>query len=83
MNKAEIQDRFSYDLTRHLDAIRPGYRFDVSCQGSVPEPIAGEVRRGFLDVLNRFEYRYGLANAISDGGVGRLGQSSAIASTLF
>ena len=112
MIKAEIQDRFGYDLTRPLDAIRPGYRFDVSCQGSVPEsliaflesadyesavrnaislggdadtmaciaggiaqafygsvpePIAGEVRTrlpdGFLDVLDRFEHRYGLPSS--------------------
>ncbi len=117
MIKAEIQDRFSYDLTRPLDAIRPGYCFEVSCQGSVPEsliafqesadyesavrnaialggdadtmaciaggiaqafygsvpaPIAGEVRSrlpdGFLDVLDRFERRYGLAIAVSDRG---------------
>ncbi len=40
--------------------------------GSVPEPIAGEVRTrlpdGFLDVLDRFEYRYGSVIAVSDGG---------------
>ena len=39
MIKAEIQDGFGYDLNRPLDAIRPGYRFDVSCQGSVPESL--------------------------------------------
>jgi len=37
--RSEIQDRFDYDLTRALDAIRPPYRFDVSCQGSVPESL--------------------------------------------
>jgi ADP-ribosylglycohydrolase len=112
--RSEIQDRFGYDLTRSLDAIRPAYRFDVSCQGSVPESliaflesidyesavrnaislggdadtmaciaggfaqafygavpeqIAREVRSrlpgGFLDVLDRFESRYGSANANS------------------
>jgi len=30
---------FGYDLSRSLDDVRPGYRFDVSCQGSVPEAI--------------------------------------------
>lgn len=35
----EITDRFGYDLTRTPDEIRPGYAFDVSCQGSVPESI--------------------------------------------
>lgn len=32
-------DAFGYDMSRTLDGIRPGYRFDVSCQGSVPEAI--------------------------------------------
>jgi ADP-ribosylglycohydrolase len=108
---SEIQDRFGYDLTGCLVAIRPSYRFDVSCQGSVPEsliaflesshyegavrnavslggdadtmaciaggvaqafygtvpePIAGRVRtrlpQDFLDVLGRFESRYGSGN---------------------
>jgi ADP-ribosylglycohydrolase len=35
----EIEARFDYDLGRTLADIRPGYRFDVSCQGSVPESI--------------------------------------------
>lgn len=35
----EIIQRFDYDLTRTLDEIRPGYSFDVTCQGSVPESI--------------------------------------------
>lgn len=37
--KRVVGDRFAYDLERRLDDIRPGYRFDVSCQGSVPESI--------------------------------------------
>ena len=41
--KAEIKDyverTFGYDLNRTLAEIRPGYQFDVSCQGSVPEAI--------------------------------------------
>ena len=40
-DKASIRDRvasrFGYDLDRALDDIRPGYTFDVSCQGSVHE----------------------------------------------
>lgn len=35
----EIIQRFNYDLTRTLAEIRPGYTFDVTCQGSVPESI--------------------------------------------
>lgn len=34
-----IARRFSYNLDRSLDEIRPNYFFDVSCQGSVPESI--------------------------------------------
>ena len=37
--RREITARFGYDLDRKLDDIRPHYRFDVSCQGSVPESI--------------------------------------------
>lgn len=37
--KKEIECRFEYDLNRSLEEIRPSYRFDVSCQGSVPESI--------------------------------------------
>lgn len=35
----EVTGRFGYDLTRTVEGIRPGYQFDVSCQGSVPEAI--------------------------------------------
>lgn len=42
-SKDAIRDRikaeFAYDLDRNIEEIRPGYRFDVSCQGSVPEAI--------------------------------------------
>ena len=34
-----VSRRFGYDLHRTLEAIRPAYRFDVSCRGSVPESI--------------------------------------------
>ena len=34
-----IQDTFGYDLTRSLAFIRPGYVFDVTCRGTVPEAI--------------------------------------------
>lgn len=37
--KAFVEERFGYDLSRSCAEIRPGYRFDVSCQGSVPESI--------------------------------------------
>ncbi|MBI9077060.1 MAG: ADP-ribosylglycohydrolase family protein [Desulfatibacillum sp.] len=37
--RGEITGRFGYNLDRTVDEIRPGYAFDVSCQGSVPEAI--------------------------------------------
>lgn len=37
--KHEIATRFGYDLDRTLDEIRPAYKLDVSCPGSVPEAI--------------------------------------------
>ncbi|WP_224982388.1 ADP-ribosylglycohydrolase family protein [Geomonas agri] len=42
--KAEIRSfiagRFGYDLSRGCDDIRPDYRFDVSCQGTLPQALA-------------------------------------------
>lgn len=37
--KDYVERTFGYNLHRTLDEIRPHYRFDVSCQGSVPEAI--------------------------------------------
>ncbi|WP_045116606.1 ADP-ribosylglycohydrolase family protein [Plesiocystis pacifica] len=37
--RAEIEAMFGYDLGRSIARIRPSYRFDVTCQGSVPEAI--------------------------------------------
>ncbi len=51
----EIRERFGYNLERTIDDIRPGYRFDVSCQGSVPEPI--------IAFLNSDSYEHAIPNA--------------------
>jgi len=52
--KTQIADRFDYDLTRALDQIRPGYHFDVSCQGSVPEAIIAFLEsESFEDAIRR------------------------------
>ena len=37
--KNYISESFGYDLNRTYDQIRPGYKFDITCQGSVPESI--------------------------------------------
>ena len=34
--RAELSQRFAYDLATTVNDIRPTYRFDVTCQGSVP-----------------------------------------------
>lgn len=41
--KAEIRklisEKFEYDLNPAIEDIRPGYYFDISCQGSVPQAL--------------------------------------------
>lgn len=58
--KAEIKHRFGYDLDRTLSEIRPGYAFDVTCQGSVPESI--------IAFLESTDYEDAVRKAISLGG---------------
>src|SRR4051794_17963311 len=62
--KEEIRDfierKFRYDLSARLDDIRPGFRFDVSCQGSVPPAI--------LAFLESTDYENAVRLAISLGG---------------
>lgn len=55
-----IENQFGYDLSRHVDEIRPTYAFDVSCQGTVPQAI-----RAFLDSS---DYEDAIRNAVSLGG---------------
>lgn len=63
-DKAVIRDEvtrlFGYDLDRTVDSIRPGYSFDVSCQGSVPEAI--------IAFLESDSYEDAVRNAVSLGG---------------
>ncbi len=58
--RTEMAGRFGYDMDRTVDGIRPGYRFDVSCQGSVPESI--------ISFLESTSYEDAIKNAISLGG---------------
>ncbi|SEF73733.1 ADP-ribosylglycohydrolase [Caloramator fervidus] len=58
--KEEIEKRFNYYLDEPLDSIRTWYRFDVSCQGSVPQAI-----RAFLESE---DFEDAIRNAISIGG---------------
>jgi len=55
-----IEESYGYDLSRSIDRIRPDYRFDVTCQGSVPEAIIAFLEStGFEDAIR---------NAVSLGG---------------
>lgn len=58
--KAYAERQFDYDLDRTCDDIRPGYHFDVTCQGSVPEAIIA-----FLESTN---YEDAIRTAVSLGG---------------
>ena len=58
--KREVEHRFGYDLNRTLEDIRPSYRFDVSCQGTVPQAI--------IAFLESTSYEDAVRNAISLGG---------------
>lgn len=58
--KHRVAEFTGYDLERTLEAIRPGYVFDVSCQGSVPESL--------ISFLESEDYEDAIRNAVSLGG---------------
>ena len=61
--KAEIREYVQkeyYPLDRTLDEIRPGYHFDVTCQGSAPEALTA--------FLESDSYEDAIRNAVSLGG---------------
>lgn len=58
--RAFVDEHIGYDLSDDLDEIRPGYGFDVSCQGSVPESI--------ISFLESVDFETAIRNAISLGG---------------
>ena len=58
--KKYIEDEFGYDLSHTLDEIRPGYRMDVTCQGSVPEAV--------IAFLESVDFEDAVRNAVSLGG---------------
>ena len=58
--KAHIEREHGYDLSKTLDEIRPSYKYDVSCQGSVPQAITA-----FLESV---DFEDAIRNAISIGG---------------
>lgn len=58
--KTEITKRFSYDLSRTVDEIRPNYYFKISCQESVPESI--------IAFIDSEDFEGAVRNAVSLGG---------------
>jgi ADP-ribosylglycohydrolase len=62
--KDEIRDyierKFRYDLSARLDDIRPGFRFDLSCRGTVPPAL--------LAFLESTDYEHAVRLAVSLGG---------------
>ncbi|WP_288520484.1 ADP-ribosylglycohydrolase family protein [uncultured Brachyspira sp.] len=58
--KDYIQNKYQYDLDFILEEIRPIYKFDVSCQGSLPPALVS-----FLESEN---FEDAIRNAISIGG---------------
>jgi ADP-ribosylglycohydrolase len=58
--KEFIEDRFEYDLSKHVDEIRPTYEYDVSSQGTVPQAI-----RAFIDSI---DFEDAIRTAVSLGG---------------
>lgn len=64
VGKEDIRERiahqFSYDMNRTLDEIRPSYRFDETCQCTVPEAI--------IAFLESTDYLDAIRNAVSLGG---------------
>ena len=58
--KDYIETTFDYDLSATLAEIRPGYRFDPTCQGSVPQAV--------IAFLESYDYEDAVRKAISLGG---------------
>jgi len=58
--KHYIENKYGYNLSHTLDEIRPGFQFDESCQGTVPEAI--------IAFLESTSFEDAIRNAISLGG---------------
>lgn len=58
--KEYVKKTFNYDLSETIDEIRPGYKFNETCQGSVPQAITA--------FLESTDYENAIRLAISIGG---------------
>jgi len=59
-NKKFLERTFAYDLSRRLDGVRPSYRFNESCQGTVPEAV--------IAFLESTDFEDAIRKAVSLGG---------------
>lgn len=58
--RSTVERMFGYDLSQSLDDIRPDYRFDESCQGTVPPAL--------IAFLESTDFEDAIRNAVSLGG---------------
>lgn len=58
--RAAVAKEYGYDMNRSVADIRPGYEYDVSCRGSVPESV--------ICALESESYEDAVRNAVSLGG---------------
>jgi|SRR5579859_7637257 len=58
--RAEVAQRFRYDLSASVDEIRPNYRYNETCQDSVPQAL--------ICALEASDFEDAIRNAISIGG---------------
>lgn len=58
--RKEIEGRFNYNLSRTIDEIRPDYKFNESCQETVPEAITA--------FLESDDFEHSIRLAVSLGG---------------
>ncbi|HEX7285978.1 MAG TPA: ADP-ribosylglycohydrolase family protein [Candidatus Angelobacter sp.] len=58
--RSYVEHAFGYDLGQSLDALRPGYEFNETCQGTVPAAL--------LSFLEASDFEDAVRNAISLGG---------------
>ncbi|NET00290.1 MAG: ADP-ribosylglycohydrolase family protein [Sphaerospermopsis sp. SIO1G2] len=58
--KSYIEKTFNYNLNQSLDQIRPNYKLDFSCSGSIPQAI--------IAFLESTDFEDAIRNAVSIGG---------------
>jgi ADP-ribosylglycohydrolase len=58
--KEYVEEKHGYNLNRTLDEIRPYYKYDITCQGTVPEAI--------IAFLESNDFEDAVRNAVSIGG---------------